>query len=330
VAQVLGSDVLDEQAISEIGGLRGKLYGRLPAFVCLAIEAARRSPNYDVVVTWGEPITVGVTALFALTRARTPHLALMFWLSKPTVRIPLRIFRTGLNRILTWSSFQREFAVTKLGFSDADVVLTKHPVDTAFYRPVVCEHSLIFSAGSTMRDFETLVEAVRGLNVQVLIAASVVRVLKRFRFRAAGVDVRDHLKRPANVRVKALGPIDVREALAKSLIVVVPLLESDIDAGVSVVLEGMAMGRPVIVSKTTGQIDVIEDGVNGYFVPVGDVAALRERIKSILADPEPAESLGMQARKYVETNHALEVFAEQLRLCVVDLAAQCEEAAVCD
>jgi hypothetical protein len=41
------------------------------------------------------------------------------------------------------------------------------------------------------------------------------------------------------------------------------LLPSETDNGVTVMLEAMAMGKPVICRRTGGQVDVIVDGANG-------------------------------------------------------------------
>lgn len=317
--EVLGCDVLDEFEVTGMAGWRGRVYKFLPYFVAQAMEAALRSRSYDVVVTWSERHTVAVAALFACFRVRTPHLALMFWMSKPSVRIPLRIFRSGVDRIITWSSLQRSLAIENSGFSPEDIVLVHHPVDQEFYHPGSDEQTIIFSAGSTERDFQTLVEAARGLKIPVRIAASL--VVTHDGLRTATKDVRGQLGDLADLEVGPLTPAELRASYAAAKVVVVPLLPSDIDAGVNVILEGMAAGRPVIASRTRGQIDVIRDGENGLLVPPGDVAALRAGIEYVLNDPAAAAVLGRRARAYVEVNHRLEDFVEQIRENTETLAA---------
>lgn len=309
---VLGCDVLDESAIEGVPGMRGRIYRRLPSFVAQALEAHRRSSSYDVVITWSERHTVAVAGLFAIFRVPTPHLALMFWLSKPSVRFPMRVFRSGVDRIITWSSVQRSVAIKEIGFRPEDVVLVKHPVDLAFYQPQDVERQSVFSAGSTQRDFETLAIVAKGIDLPFKIAAALVVALQRFR--SSTVDVRTDLDVPANVQVEALGSLQLRDAYARSKVVVVPLLPSDIDAGVNVVLEAMAMARPVIVSKTQGQVDVVIDGENGIFVPPQDADALTSAIESILNDPMEADALGQRGRLYVEKHHRLEDFVENVRV----------------
>lgn len=316
--ETLDCDILDEAAIAKVKGWRGKLYRRLPSFVAQAVEASRLSRSYDVVVTWSERHTVAVAALFAVLRLPTPHLALMFWLSKPSVRLPLRVFRSGVDRIITWSSVQRQVAVERIGFGPEDVVLVRHPVDQEFFHPEARERKILFSAGSTQRDFDTLVEAARGLGIPVRIAASLVVALSGFK--VTTTDVRQHLDKFDHVEVESLNSSQLRASYAEAKVVVVPLLPTDIDAGVNVILEGMAMGRPVISTRTTGQIDVIRDGDTGVLVPPGDVEALRAQIEMMLNDPQAAEEMGRRARAYVEKYHRLEDFIEQIRANSDELA----------
>jgi glycosyltransferase involved in cell wall biosynthesis len=316
--ETLKCDVLDENTIRQTAGFRAHIYKRLPAFAAQALEATRISRSYDVIITWSERHSVAVAALFAILRVKTPHLALMFWLSKPAVRWPLRFVRTGIDKIVTWSSIQRAVAIEQIGFDPGDVVLVRHPVDLDFFKPAGSGHEIIFSAGSTQRDFQTFSNAVRGLDVPVHIAASLVVALDGYKIVTR--DVRDEPGWPDNCQVRPLTSLELRDSYAAAKVVVVPLLPTDIDAGVNVILEGMAMGRPVIVSQTLGQVDVIRDGDNGVFVPTGDSSALRSRIESFLADPEAAEELGRRARAYVEQNHRLEDFIENVRGTVLELS----------
>ncbi len=47
----------------------------------------------------------------------------------------------------------------------------------------------------------------------------------------------------------------------------------------------MACRCPVVSTQVGGPIDIVTDGVNGYLVPVGDVASLAERLVHVLTLP---------------------------------------------
>jgi glycosyltransferase involved in cell wall biosynthesis len=62
-----------------------------------------------------------------------------------------------------------------------------------------------------------------------------------------------------------------------------------------IVNEVMNAGRAVIVSDDVGcQPDLVEDGVEGCVFPVGDVAALTEALRKVLATPETAAAMGQR------------------------------------
>ena len=117
----------------------------------------------------------------------------------------------------------------------------------------------------------------------------------------------------AKVTVGRKTLLELRELYARSRFVVVPLVPSESDNGVTVILEAMAMGKPVICSRTRGQVDVIQDGVTGIYVPVGHPTALREAMLSLWNDPQRARTMGARARAYVEQHHTLEQFAWNVR-----------------
>ena len=72
------------------------------------------------------------------------------------------------------------------------------------------------------------------------------------------------------------------------------------DAGVTTLAEAMSMGKAVIVTRTRGQIDLIQDGTQGIYVPPKDPRALRAAIEHLIADPAEAERMGRAGRALVE------------------------------
>lgn len=63
-----------------------------------------------------------------------------------------------------------------------------------------------------------------------------------------------------------------------------------------VVLEAMASGRPVIVSRN-GPADLVRDGIDGFIVPIRDPDAIAERIENLRANPDLAAEMGRNARE---------------------------------
>lgn len=62
-------------------------------------------------------------------------------------------------------------------------------------------------------------------------------------------------------------------------------------------IESMASGTPVVCSRLDGLAEVVEHGETGFHTEPGNVAELRERIATVLADRRLARQLGDNARE---------------------------------
>jgi glycogen(starch) synthase len=81
----------------------------------------------------------------------------------------------------------------------------------------------------------------------------------------------------------------------------VVVLVSQMEGLPNVVLEAMAHGKTVIATPVGGIPTLIEDGVTGLLVPVGDAAALRAAIDRVRADAALRRHIGDTARARVTT-----------------------------
>jgi glycosyltransferase involved in cell wall biosynthesis len=297
------------------GAFENLVQRRMPSWARMAAEINLRRDEYDAIVTWSERVTLALMTVQSLSRRGKPHVPMMYWFSRPSVQAFMRAFATSLHGIVTWSSVQRAYAIEQLGVPSEKIFLVKHFVDQLFWSPREREVDTISSAGAEMRDYPTLLEALRGTNLPCHIATDHVRV-DRFGF-GRRVSASEYAARAdKNVTVGRKSPPELRELYARSRFVVVPVRPSDTDNGVTVILEAMAMGKPVICSKTKGQVDVIQDGVTGIYVPVGDPVALRKAIVSLWNEPERAAEMGRAGRAYIEKYHALEKFCHDVKRAV--------------
>ena len=67
-----------------------------------------------------------------------------------------------------------------------------------------------------------------------------------------------------------------------------------------VLVEANAAGKPVVATATTGAKEIIQDGCNGFLVPIGDAQALADKVIELLNDPEKARHMGENGRKLVQ------------------------------
>jgi glycosyltransferase involved in cell wall biosynthesis len=85
------------------------------------------------------------------------------------------------------------------------------------------------------------------------------------------------------------------------------------------VVEASAMGVPVVVTQYPGPSSAMEEGVSGYSVPVKDVELLTKYILDFLRNPEEAERIGQQGRKWVEERFDQKIFIEKYMANRMDL-----------
>jgi glycosyltransferase involved in cell wall biosynthesis len=74
-----------------------------------------------------------------------------------------------------------------------------------------------------------------------------------------------------------------------------------------VIIEAMAAGMPVIATPVGAVPDMIEDGVNGFLVPVGDHNMLAERILYLSRHPDKRAEMGQNNLRKFNQEYSVEV-----------------------
>src|SRR5581483_7191243 len=96
---------------------------------------------------------------------------------------------------------------------------------------------------------------------------------------------------------------DIRNVLAGLNVLVVPSISEGMPY---VVLEGMAMAKPIVATAVNGIPELLEDHVTGRLVPPRTVGALAGAIRDLLRDADVSEVYGRAARSAVEKRHSLD------------------------
>jgi glycosyltransferase involved in cell wall biosynthesis len=344
IARALDVTVLDYTAVERSPAARrlARWAGMPVAQAWLAFRQRRR---FRAVLTDGEHIGLPLALMLKAARDRIPHVTIGHRLANGPKRPLFRWLRahSHIDRIVLHSSVQHRLAISELGIPPERLALLPYQVDTEFWRPTpVAEERLICSVGLEHRDYPTLFRAVDGMDVQVAVAAA--SYWSHQRNTAADAPP------PPNVTVGAYNYHDLRDLYARAALVVVPLFDVDFQAGITTILEAMAMGKAVVVTHTRGQVDVVEDrravtrgtpprrrdesllrsvaaaaGVtlepNGLYVPPGDSVALRRAIAYLLDHPEERARLGAAGRRAVERLVTVERFAQGIARLVEDACA---------
>ena len=279
---------------------------RHAAVVKLLAGLARRA---DVVYTTGmlgrsslgslaarTPFVTKLTADPAYERARRWGIStgsLEQFQQAPGVKtLPLRLTRDldvrRAAHVVTPSDYLRELAIG-WGVRPDHVTLLPNPAPTL---PALGSRdelrkqfgldgpTLVFAGRLTaQKSLDLGIEAARRAGVELVIAGD-------------GPD-REALERLGYGRF--LGPLPRRQVLELFRAGDASLLSSSWENFPHTVVEALAVGTPVIATRTGGVTEVLEDGMNGLVVEPGDVAALEEAIRRFFSDEALAAKLRANA-----------------------------------
>lgn len=80
-----------------------------------------------------------------------------------------------------------------------------------------------------------------------------------------------------------------------------------------VMMEAMALGRPVIASSIAGHPELVKDGQNGWLIPAGSIDAIVDSLDHVASlDPAHLREMGENAKQTVSELHAIDDKAEEL------------------
>ncbi|HUI64926.1 MAG TPA: glycosyltransferase family 4 protein [Bacteroidota bacterium] len=300
--KTVGADLLDRRYLSNAPAWRRVVYRILPITLAQVIEAFVVRGKYDAVISWAENLGMPFAFLLRISGGRTPHVGIYSWISRGRKPALLRFVHPSIDRMLLMSSVQRDFAIKQIGIPAGRVPLLGWPVDTEFWHPMDVRDDMICAVGREMRDYGSLVDALRGLHIPCHIAAWAVPWKKDPWVK----DLEKTGPLPEGLTIGKKQYFELRELYARSRFLVMPLLPTDTDNGSTSILEAMAMGKPVICARTPGQVDIVREGETGFYVPPGDVRAWRDAITTLWNDPARARAMGLRAREWVEKHHRLE------------------------
>ena len=277
--------------------LRGTGGDLAPALACL-----RQVNRADVVVATIDRMGIPLTLLARAGLLRTALVYVSVGLPERLERLhgpARRLHLAALRRVdvfVAYSAYEAEMIREGIGSaSGARVVFVPFGVDTVFFHPVAGEPDAeVVSVGADPhRDYPLLLRiAARhpDWRFRLVVAPEQARVLGAVA--------------PPNVQVEAgISFEDVRERLARGRVVALPVRDNSYSGATTVLLQALASGRPVVVSRTAA-IETgygLRDGVNCLLVPTGDEDAFELSLQRVAGDPGFADSLGVEARSLAES-----------------------------
>ena len=195
--------------------------------------------------------------------------------------------RADLN--VVFGSNQVDLIRTRLS-QTAPVAVIPFCVDVGFFSPSskrAADDGYVFSVGRDCgRDFQIVIDAMRPLGVPVVLRTSMPVVISQCN---AG---------RVTVLSKDVSWPDYLELYERAAVVVIAASETMNASGVTSLLEAMAMGKAVVVTRTAALADYLPPPDAGVVVPSGDAEAMGVAVKALLADAEGRERMGRRARLF--------------------------------
>lgn len=121
-------------------------------------------------------------------------------------------------------------------------------------------------------------------------------------------------ERIAPGRVRWLGWINNTEMAGYYQAADLLLLSSNRESAARVLYESLLAGTPVLSTDTAGAREVIDDGVTGRIVPIGDVEAYTRALIELCSDPDRLADMGQAGRRQMGSRVTAEAVVRQMRV----------------
>jgi glycosyltransferase involved in cell wall biosynthesis len=276
---------------------------RLP-FVNLLREVRRASSGADAVIV----VSALLAACVAATENRTPVVAIDVGAARLAEthqrlgRWPMAIL-LGLPTVIVGVTAAHAAALSAIGSGSGRVAVVRQPA-----RPPACSwrpnrsSPYVVSVGRSGRDLGLLSAAAVGLPFDVRIVEGGRELVP-----GPGTKLPDPL--PSNVKRHGRVTWDTYLRLLEGAsAVVLPLRYSDYPVGVTVLLDAMAAGIPVVATAVPS-VTEYQAEATAFTVPVGDATALARTLLMVVEDRDQAASVAETGRRHLEAIAAPSVVA---------------------
>lgn len=282
-----------------------------------AVKALFVLYRYDVVLAWRGPCVPILIARFFF-RWRKPKIIFIAWRPFDTEysglkyhfkKILAKITASVTDQIIVVSSLQVKQFSDILGVQEEKISFLPYGVDCKFFKPLknkAWKEPFFVTVGNVYRDDGLLLDVIKDMPV---------RMVRVTRFASVDKNVKKEAmrKKLKNISVRLdISYAELADLLRESYFVVLPLIPTDQPVGLTALMEAMAVGKTVIVTKGLESADYVFEGKTGILVKAGDELQLKKNILKLLRNPEKRERIGLAARRAMEEKFSLEIVSCKL------------------
>lgn len=309
-----------------VGALRNRAEGFLEYYthanwVSGLVPAVQAPWTPDVLLAWSEKDAIPALAREKAMRRGTPMLAGAIWLTDSTHKPMLDAARRWLSRaagLFVVSAAQSGRLREIVGPGGPAISFIPFGVDAEYFsRPAALGPAkspllhgipegadIIMSTGNDYRrDYATLLEAFE------MIPSRPYQPQPHLVIATTRHEVRSDNPR---VHIGGMSTDELRDSLARANVFAVASRPNLHVSGITATLEAMSMGLPVVMSRTPGLEDYLQEGRSGTFVESGDATGMARAITNLLRDPSMAAAFGERGRYLVRTEFNVDRLSEHL------------------
>lgn len=301
------------QAISQLSRVGAKLTGgaRWPESVF-----GRPYPSADdTIFCWDERAGIPAVLAHAGRRRRPPVVTGVIWNTEPDARL------SGLSRSMSRAALRRADAVfvlssgqlaglrTDWGIDSARVHLIHFGIDTDFWNPSLSTGAAPELVGRTIlsvgndryRDHRIILAAMRNAHAKLPEIRLELVTSTPYQIPAEVGRWRQSVTHP-----------ELRELYSKAQVVAICTRPNTHASGITSILEAMAMGKPVVATRTEGLEDYVAHEETGILVSAGDPDAMTQVLVELVTDPDRCARLGAAARERALSYFSTQALSQRL------------------
>ncbi|PSB24812.1 glycosyltransferase [Stenomitos frigidus] len=265
--------------------------------------------NYDVVYSACQTNTFLLACLRSLKLFHKPLVALIHHPFSHSFKKAL--FLQGHDRLLCLSEKVMEpFAQKPDIYKKMDFI--GWGADLPFYDAgsqdvaTIASSPTIVSAGKTERDHDTLVKACLNIECALKVYCSA-NTIPRI------INLPDRIQIHASHSAhNAVSYQELLTAYRKAFAIAIPLTKTHNLAGLTSLIDAIAVGKPVVMTRNQHiELDIEKERI-GLWVEPEDVQGWQQAIAYLLANPEEAAAMGDRGRRLCEKKYNLDVFTDTL------------------
>lgn len=267
--------------------------------------------NYDLIITQ-DPFVTGIVGWRLKRKFKSKLLVHLHgdfwqnqnWLSERKLNYLLNFFQKFIIKkadgIRVMSLGQKEKLIDSEVIDEKKVRVISTPVNLEKFKSTENfnqskDKKIILHVGrdDEVKDFTTLLKAFQNIKKVSTMPVKLIQIGAGKIFQSAITEI------GSNQDIEAKGKLNQSEIIDYYFQCDILVLSSTSESFGKVLVEANACQKPVVSTATTGAKEIIQDGYNGFLVPIGDANDLADKIIFLLNNPDQAQLMGENGKKLV-------------------------------